>query len=1179
VQNRRIVIQQLTEQYNALNKTAQAQRTANAAADAAADADHKAADAALATSEAANKLADSMKKRADSASLSNVQQVQEAINERVAAQAAVDHKTSIDDLRASVEKEFEPAMKSAQAADANAASKKAAAEAARLWAQDENTLQEVLRSAEKEVQKGLGLADQLAESIGGPLASAQKKYDDEIAQFGKTFEALNTELSNGTISQQKYDQQLDAVIDGTDNATKAFERQKEAIHARLDVGDALLAKLHDELEAQRAGTDAERAWQLVEKASEEALAHMTDLYGKAEPTREKAIEDINAEKAALAGHVQALLNDSDALKANQAVMKDWANITESEVGTVFQDINKDILEGGSVMKDLVNVAKQTTEAIFYEFEKLLIINPLLKSIFGTGVVGNLPDGSNIGGWLGGLFGNGTSGAGGGGLFGGGGSGSILNLIGGNGSSLFNTVGGWLGLGGAGGASLAGNVAAGGIDLSAAAGAGAPLFDASGATLAGNSALGGVDLSAGAGAGGGGFGLGNAAPVLGGALAGWQIGSQLGGTAGGVLGAAGLATAAYFIPVIGWIAGIASLVNSLTGGDVFGTPYKPTGVTGTNISIGPNGATAEDFYQEHKHGALFSSGHYKNVDVPTPQDQQDGLNQFFDSLKEEIKHDADLLGTQSGDIIGGTFQQVTDKTGKVISQQSEVLGQKYTEDATHFQERVEAVNEEALLPVSDQLTAFFKQFDSNADRLKDAADMMLAAQIDINRGMGLLGDADKSVVDVGNTVKDYQQGNETLSQTYARLQGETQDLKSTLTELGLTVNKDGADFVQFADSMTQAAGGLNNLDSLWASYYQNYYSDSERSAQAMSTLQKNSADSLHAIGEDGVTSMAQFRADFERELPNLTPEQVVEWLKAGDALAKYTDALKAQQQAIDQADQAFVQNFAQLVQSTQTLAAQLFGSATDQIKQKIADLQAKSAAFTASTGLIDYNANAQIAQLQSQLTQQEQAQITQQNLMGATQLVADFGKIGAVSGETLEQLATQFNVPLDKLEQYLGTDEAGADKMYDQQVQAAKAAAETALNTKYGAELLADILAEEQGRPDPYSADDLLSAKTGLTIASTTGDTKPGSGTNHFGRPPNTATTDTGSPAITPAQVISGSGSGDHLTRAVSSGNKDTVSAIQAGNALLQRIADALDNKTGQVQSLQRTGREASWSRR
>lgn len=86
----------------------------------------------------------------------------------------------------------------------------------------------------------------------------------------------------------------------------------------------------------------------------------------------------------------------------------------------------------------------------------------------------------------------------------------------------------------------------------------------------------------------------------------------------------------------------------------------------------------------------------------------------------------------------------------------------------------------------------------------------------------------------------------------------------------------------------------------------------------------------AIGEDPTESMAKFRADFTAAMPTLTPQEVVEWLAAGDALAKLNAALgTTAQQAADAAaaHQAAISSYESYVAqfAPQTLAVTSFES--------------------------------------------------------------------------------------------------------------------------------------------------------------------------------------------------------------------------------------------------------------
>jgi len=61
-------------------------------------------------------------------------------------------------------------------------------------------------------------------------------------------------------------------------------------------------------------------------------------------------------------------------------------------------------------------------------------------------------------------------------------------------------------------------------------------------------------------------------------------------------------------------------------------------------------------------------------------------------------------------------------------------------------------------------------------------------------------------------------------------------------------------------------------------------------------------------------MAQFRKDFEAAMPTLTPQQVIQWLVAGDALAKLDAALDQTATTTTAATQAATQQYNDFIDS-------------------------------------------------------------------------------------------------------------------------------------------------------------------------------------------------------------------------------------------------------------------------
>jgi hypothetical protein len=117
---------------------------------------------------------------------------------------------------------------------------------------------------------------------------------------------------------------------------------------------------------------------------------------------------------------------------------------------------------------------------------------------------------------------------------------------------------------------------------------------------------------------------------------------------------------------------------------------------------------------------------------------------------------------------------------------------------------------------------------------DGAQMLVQAQVDINKGRSLLGD-DTSLSDIDAIVEKLQQGNEALVQTYERLVAEETDVKKSFDLLGFVSNKTGADFVQLADDMSTAAGGVQNLDAIQQKFFQEFYNGSEQSTAMIGQL--------------------------------------------------------------------------------------------------------------------------------------------------------------------------------------------------------------------------------------------------------------------------------------------------------------------------------------------------------
>jgi hypothetical protein len=465
--------------------------------------------------------------------------------------------------------------------------------------------------------------------------------------------------------------------------------------------------------------------------------------------------------------------------------------------------------------------------------------------------------------------------------------------------------------------------------------------------------------------------------------------------------------------VGWIAIAAMLIDKFSGGKLFGTAFKPTGNVAENVSIGANGASVTNSIEEKKNQALFAGHKWRWEDLAATPEQMQFADSVTKAMNQVAQSAATALGHDVGDLVSGAFKQVTDKSGKVTSQISTVLGKQYTEAIDDFVKRMQAEN--VIAQIGGEADKVADAYRATAQGLSDAAQFLLAAAVDIKHGQSLLGD-DKSLISINALVNQLAQSGESLVQTYQRLQTETKALHDSLDMMGVTLSHTGAEFVKFADAAATAAGGVQNLQALLASYGKNYFSADEQGQQQIAYFKKLAGDALTGIGEAADTSMAQFREDFTKVMPTLTPEQLVSWLKAADYLAQATAAQNQYNAALAQANAAQlngVQNYANIVTSIQDGINQLQHPASDfqkglmAIGQALVSTEAQLNAAARAAGLAaareeDLALARKYAELQSQV-------LAKQLMADSAPLVSSLFGNGSVDQAATSASSSLYNV--------------------------------------------------------------------------------------------------------------------------------------------------------------------------
>lgn len=1057
----------------------------------------------------------------------------------------------------------EEAKKQAPNVAGLAAKQKDAADAARKLAEDNLSAQKML--------------DSLAGKVGGPYSEAASQYAQALDDAAKAaLKFADDGMAAAKVQQFLADVQRAATerFQQSTDAQINIDRVVEEVNKTYGEQNRLLGLTGDALQT-------EIEYSKVKAQVDKALA------GVMGPLTEQQQAYIDSLYATAKAHVEL----SSKAKLDEAVAKEWQGIWSQAGNGVADEFAKVLVEGGSLFDGLENLAKQTVEAIISYFAKLAIINPILNAIFGgQGGFSILPTLANS------AFG------------GGGGIASAAGSAASGGGSGFDLMSPstWLG---------AGKMMFSGFSNAASTFWGGSATNPASANFMGPPVEGQV---MGPQYGGYSGGFQQAIGVAGAAYAGYSEFKNAGGGVGGVAGgltygagtyalgagissaiagtgfAAGVSGAFAAIPVAGWIAIAAMLVDKFSGGKLFGTAWQTNGAT-TKLSIGADGGSASAYLSQNKQGALFSGRKDREKSVDPGQDAQDAAQQFFDAIKKSMTAAAKAMGTEVAPVIAAGISTVTeyDKKGHATATKYVVdaIGKQWTEataDLAAMRVNAEAIISQVDVSAGGAASKIADQWRADAQKLSDGAAFLLSAQVDINKQKALWEGA--NLTDTTAEVQSLQQGNETLADTYVRLQQQTTTMRTVFENIGVTLKQTGADFVGFVDDLSTAAGGLQNLTAEWQEYYSDFYSGAEQAATNFATLHKSATDALATIGEAGDVTMSQFRDDFTAYLNGSpTAEGIQQWLAAAGALAAFTKAAASAQDSYNQFIEQFADvinpaagaarafgdlgktmlaniaqanalaaangkagasaadigtiitatvmqgaaAFQQLQSTVADEAAQLFGSTVDQ-------LQARIDAYW-KLGIVD---TADMAKLNDAKTQQaKQNQATQ-----ATALLSNFGSLSAISGQTLQQLADVYGVPLDKLASILGTDQKGLSDEFAQQVQLAKAALDTAGNTKYTNELLADILAYSQGKPLPFSPDQLAADSADDTTATAENKAKPTAITAK-------TKTDTSDPVVV---------SIDDGNKQAADDADETNRLLSDGNDLMRQLIAALTGKAASV---------------
>lgn len=454
-------------------------------------------------------------------------------------------------------------------------------------------------------------------------------------------------------------------------------------------------------------------------------------------------------------------------------------------------------------------------------------------------------------------------------------------------------------------------------------------------------------------------LGSTFGAVGGALAGF--GGALGSFGGAmtIAGNAGLLAAGQFgiaqlaagnlavglgslVPVIGAIAGVVKLVDSISGGRLLGTSYRAESSTNT-LSLTGDGGEASQSIREVRQRSLFRGRQWRTRNVAPDDEAVAAAEQLYDAVRQVMVSAAQSLRGEAPEMIAAALRTVQeyDKNGKLTATKYfvDAIGRSWEEaTAEAAAQRISAEGmiatidailgttvsaaaastataagqvvaagaegaSDAIARVGDMMvksaagtlgeaSAIAERWRDDAATLADGAGMLLAAATDIRAGAGLLGEGG-TLTQIADLVEELAAEGETLTGAYARIAGSTALLTQALEMSGVELGKTREEFVRFAAGIAEAAGGLEAARGLWQGFYLVFYSEAERAQYALSQAQAAAGREFGDIGLnltdfEGAGGMQRFRELFERTLPTLSAEATVQWLEAARALGVFVE---------------------------------------------------------------------------------------------------------------------------------------------------------------------------------------------------------------------------------------------------------------------------------------------------
>ena len=342
-----------------------------------------------------------------------------------------------------------------------------------------------------------------------------------------------------------------------------------------------------------------------------------------------------------------------------------------------------------------------------------------------------------------------------------------------------------------------------------------------------------------------------------------------------------------IPVPG-IQAIASIINTLDqlfGGGLLGTNFETTG-SGFNVALGSNGVDGSQYENQSRQRSLFRGTSRRSVQSELDSGFRDDLDNVLNAARQISQSAAVALGVEYVGLIEASLEQEFDKKGNLIKSVIQAFGREIEGGVDDLQRyliggSIFAQIASSAPGSSGEVNQIQDMYIGNSDRFLEAAQATLKAQIDINDGFNLL--ATGSLSEIIELTEDYSRAGEALQDTYSRLTNSFRIYDEALVIMGVSIDMNRRQAIEYSVAMADAAGGTNQLLLMWQGYYEGFYSEQELFIKQLESVNNEINGLNEQLGTD--LNFDNFRESFEAAIPTLTPEEATNWLRLGNYLTE------------------------------------------------------------------------------------------------------------------------------------------------------------------------------------------------------------------------------------------------------------------------------------------------------